>query len=177
MQLNLKASLEAALFTAKKAISLSELAKKLSIEEKLIKTSLRALQQDYSTNKEKALELTQTKKNYYLLTLKKEYVALLKDELVFVHELKPRILKTLSLIFFEENILQTRVIKIRGIGAYQDLKALEELNWIKRKKTKNTYLISLTKVFLEYFELSESGETVKSELDKIKFSLKRKNLA
>jgi len=168
LNLELKPSIEVALFCSQKAISLLELSKRFSAPQKVIEALIKDLQKDYLRRESTGLELIETSKDQYWLGPKKEYLSILQENLEFPKELKPNVLKTLALIFFQAPVSQARLIKIRGSIAYDHLKTLKKLNWINKKDYKNTYLIQLTEEFKSYFELSKQGEKLKKQLEKTK---------
>ena len=70
-------------------------------------------------------------------------------------ELKPPVLKTLTVIALKEPIRQSLLKDLRGSNAYEHVQELLEKGLISRHKDKNgrSYNIKTTQKFAEYFKL------------------------
>ena len=98
----LKSRIEAVLFITARAVSLDEIATILGEETETIEEAILELIMDYST-REGALEIDD--ENGYILQVKEDYMDLV--ELLCPVDLKPAVLRTLSVIALKEPIRQT----------------------------------------------------------------------
>jgi len=151
----LKARIEAVLFTTAKALTIKEISEILD-EEDVEKTEEAMLEliMDYSA-RPGALEIDD--ENGYILQVKEEHMDIV--EKLCPVELKPAVLKTLAVIALKEPIRQTELKELRGSTAYEHLPELIEKGLISRTKDKNgrSYNLKTTPKFAEYFKLK--GDT------------------
>lgn len=151
----LKARIEAVLFTTAQALSIKDIAEILE-EEDLEKTEEAMLEliMDYSS-RPGALEIDD--ENGYILQVKEEHMDIV--EKLCPVELKPAALRTLSVIALKEPIRQTDLKELRGSTAYEHVQELLEKGLISRTKDKNgrSYNLKTTPKFAEYFKLK--GDT------------------
>ena len=151
----LKARIEAVLFTTAQALSIKEIAEILE-EEDLDKTEEAMLEliMDYSS-RPGALEIDD--ENGYILQVKEEHMDIV--EKLCPVELKPATLRTLSVIALKEPIRQTDLKELRGSTAYEHVQELLEKGLISRTKDKNgrSYNLKTTPKFAAYLKLK--GDT------------------
>lgn len=100
--MSLKARIEAVLFITAQALEVKDIAEILKEEEDVIEESLLELIMDYSA-REGALEIDD--ENGYILQVKQDYMDIV-EQLCPV-ELKPSVLKTLTIIALKEPIRQS----------------------------------------------------------------------
>ena len=91
--------------------------------------------------------------NGYILQVKQEHLDIV--EKLCPVELKPPVLKTLTVIALKEPIRQSLLKDLRGSNAYEHVQELLEKGLISRHKDKNgrSYNIKTTPKFAEYFKL------------------------
>ena len=118
----LKSRIEAVLFITARAVSLEEIAVILGEEKEQIEEAILELIMDYST-RDGALEIDD--ENGYILQVKEDYMDLV--ELLCPVDLKPAVLRTLSVIALKEPIRQTDLKELRGSTAYEQIKTEEVL--------------------------------------------------
>ena len=151
----LKARIEAVLFTTAKALTIKEISEILN-EEDVEKTEEAMLEliMDYSA-RPGALEIDD--ENGYILQVKEEHMDIV--EKLCPVELKPPVLKTLAVIALKEPIRQTELKELRGSTAYEHLPELLDKGLISRSRDKNgrSYNLKTTQKFAEYFKLK--GDT------------------
>ena len=68
--------------------------------------------------------------------------------------------QTLAIIAYKQPIKQSVVIKIRGNKAYDHIHRFVKLNLIKSKRSGHTNILSLSDVFYDYFNLSDTENEV-----------------
>ena len=151
----LKARIEAVLFTTAQALSIKEIADILNEEDvDKVEEAMLDLIMDYAS-REGALEIDD--ENGYILQVKEEHMDIV--EKLCPVELKPAVLRTLSVIALKEPIRQTDLKDLRGSNAYEHVQELLEKGLISRTKDKNgrSYNLKTTPKFAEYFKLK--GDT------------------
>lgn len=151
----LKARIEAVLFTTAKALSIKEIAEILNIENtETVEEAMLELIMDYSS-RSGALEIDD--ENGYILQVKEEHMDIV--EKLCPVELRPATLKTLAVIALKEPIRQTDLKDLRGSNAYEHIQELLDKNLISRTRDKNgrSYNIKTTSKFAEYFKIQ--GDT------------------
>lgn len=158
----LKSRVEAVLFTTAKALNAKEIGEILNVEEDVAEEALLELIMDYSS-RDGALEIDDD--NGYILQLKEEYMDIV--EKLCPVELKPAVLRTLSVIALKQPIRQTQLKEMRGSNAYEHVQELLEKGLISRIKDKNgrSFNIKTTPKFAEYFKLKGDTKTLAKMLD------------
>ncbi len=109
---------------------------------------------DYSS-RDSAIEIDD--EDGYIIQVRQEHMDIV-EKLVPV-ELKPAVLKTLSVIAIKEPIRQTKLVELRGQSAYDHILELIDKGLITKKKDKNgrSFILKTTSKFAEYFKLK--GDT------------------
>ena len=151
----LKARIEAVLFTTAQALSIKDIAEILNEEDvDKVEEAMLDLIMDYSS-RSGALEIDD--ENGYILQVKEEPTDIV--EKLGPVELKPGVLRTLSFIALKEPIRQTDLKELRGSNAYEHVQELLEKVLISRTRDKNgrSYNLKTTPKFSEYFKLK--GDT------------------
>lgn len=160
--MSLKSRIEAVLFIVGKAVTIEEIAEILQENPDDIEGELAELMMDYAS-RESALEIDD--ESGYIMQVREEYMDIV-EKLVPV-ELKPAVLRTLTVIALKEPIRQTRLKELRGANAYEHVAELLEKGLISRKKEKNnrSYTLKTTPKFAEYFKLKGDTRTLAKILD------------
>lgn len=154
MAATLKSRIEAVLFVAANPMSVKEIAEVLNQEEVDIEEALLNLMFDYQSS-DGALEIDD--ENGYILQVKEDYMDLV--ELLCPVDLKPAVLRTLSVIALKEPIRQTDLKELRGSTAYEHVQELVEKGLVSKTRDKNgrSFNLKTTPKFAEYFKLK--GDT------------------
>ena len=147
--MSLKARIEAVLFITAQALEVQDIAEILKEEPEVVEEALLELIMDYSA-REGALEIDD--ENGYILQVKQDYMDIV-EQLCPV-ELKPSVLKTLTIIALKEPIRQSYLKELRS-NAYEHVQELLKMGLIARNKDKNgrSYNLKTTPKFKEYFKL------------------------
>ncbi|MBO6087879.1 SMC-Scp complex subunit ScpB [bacterium] len=150
----LKSRIEAVLFITARAISLDEIATILGEETGNVEEAILELIMDYSA-RDGALEIDD--ENGYILQVKDEHMDLV--ELLCPVDIKPAVLRTLSVIALKEPIRQTELKELRGSNTYEQVQELVDKGLIAKIKDKNgrSFNLKTTPKFAEYFKLK--GDT------------------
>ena len=159
----LKSRIEAVLFTTAKALTAKEIAEILETDTETVEEALLDLIMDYSA-REGALEIDD--ENGYILQVKEEHMDIV--EKLCPVELKPSVLRTLSVIAIKEPIRQTELKEMRGSNAYEHVQELLDKGLISRTKDKNgrSYNLKTTPKFAEYFKLKGDTKALAKMLEK-----------
>lgn len=158
----LKTRIEAVLFVTANPMTISEISEVLEVEEQDVEEALLNLMFDYSSS-DGALEIDD--ENGYILQVKKEHLDIV--EKLCPVELRPAVLKTLSVIALKEPIRQAYLKELRGSEAYEHVSELVEKGLITRTKDPNgrSYNLRTTKKFNEYFKLKGDTQALAKILD------------
>ena len=159
--MSLKARIEAVLLITAQALEVKDIAEILKEEEDVIEESLLELIMDYSA-REGALEIDD--ENGYILQVKQDYMDIV-EQLCPV-ELKPSVLKTLTIIALKEPIRQSYLKELRS-NAYEHVQELLKMGLISRHRDKNgrSFNLKTTPKFAEYFKLKGDAKTLAKIMD------------
>ncbi|HSA06197.1 MAG TPA: SMC-Scp complex subunit ScpB [Candidatus Gastranaerophilales bacterium] len=160
--MTLKCRIEAALFVIGKAVTVEEIAEIVKAKPEEVESELLDLLMDYSS-RESALEIDD--ENGYIIQVREEYKDIV-EKLIPV-ELKPPVLRTLSVIALKEPLRQSSLKELRGATAYDHIAELLEKGLITRKKDKNgrSFILKTTPKFAEYFKLKGDTKALAKILD------------
>lgn len=158
----LKSRIEAVLFTTAKALNAKEIGEILDVDADTAEEALLELIMDYSA-RDGALEIDD--ENGYILQVKEEHMDIV--EKLCPVELKPAVLRTLSIIALKEPIRQTVLKDMRGSTAYEHVAELLDKGLISKTKDKNgrSFNLKTTPKFAEYFKLKGDTKTLAKMLD------------
>ena len=161
---NIKSKVEAVLFVTAKAMQPVEIAEILKIPVEEVENALLDLVFDYSS-RDGALEIDD--EDGYIIQVKAEHLDIV--EKLCPVELKPAVIKTLTVIALKEPIRQTELKEIRS-NAYEHIQELIEKGLISRTKDKNgrSFNLRTTPKFAEYFKLKGDSKTLAKLLDTAK---------
>ncbi len=157
----LKAKVEAVLFVTSRAMKPIEIAQILDSKEEEVEQALLDLMFDYSS-RQGALEIDD--EDGYIIQVRAEHLDIV--EKLCPVELKPSILKTLTVIALKEPIRQSYLKELRP-AAYEHIQELLEQGLISRSKDKNgrSFNIRTTNKFKEYFKLKGDIKALVKKLD------------
>ena len=146
----LKSKIEAVLFTTARAFESKEIAEFLGEEVDKVEEALVELIFDYAS-RDGALEIDD--ENGYILQVKEEHMDIV--EKLCPAEMKPAVLKTLTVIALKEPIRQSYLKDLRGANAYDHVKELVDMGMISKTKDKNgrSFNLRTTPKFEEYFKI------------------------
>ena len=152
---DLKNKIEAVLFTVARALTIEEIGRFTGVGSLgLIKDSLQQLKKEYD-DKNSSLQITIDQEKLRL-NIKKEYLYL-TESLLSDAELSKPIQETLAVIAHKQPSLQSDVIKIRGVSAYDHIKILQEEGFITSEKSGRSRIIKITPKFYDYFNVVEGN--------------------
>ena len=150
MNIKSKKLVESLLFSASNPISINEVVQATELSRRTVRKALDELITDYQTN---------TKTSMAVVKAGTKYVMQLKDEftepsvMITQPEIDDAVLRTLALIAFHQPVKQSNLRRMAGDKIYEHVDQLNEMHLIHTKKHRNTEMITLTKLFPEYFGL------------------------
>lgn len=158
---NLKAKVEAVLFVTAKAMKPIEISELLKVSEEEIENALLDLMFDYSS-RDGALEIDD--EDGYIIQVRSEHLDIV--EKLCPVDLKPAVLKTLTIIALKEPIRQAYLKELRS-NAYEHVAELLEKGLISKTRDKNgrSFNLRTTPKFAEYFKLKGDAKTLAKLLD------------
>ena len=155
-------AVEAALFSAGRALDATEAAEATGLSRSKALGALEALVELYKT-REGALEIIKLG-HKYALQLKPE--AIEYGRRLAPQEIPAFLLRTLALIAHEQPMLQTELKFKLGDKVYEHVGELLELGMIQREHKGRTFELSVTPAFKEYFGIdAESQAEMKAYLE------------
>lgn len=150
--MNERAIVEAALYSAGRAVTVDELARTTGLDAEKVREHLRALAREY-TKRESAMEVTQIGTKW-TMQIRSEYTDRARS--FAPPEIDRDLLKTAALIAYHQPILQSDLFDMIGAKVYEHTKALEELGLISRKPSGRSLALATTRYFAEFFGLKST---------------------
>jgi len=141
------ALLEAALFVTEKPLSAEELKRFLGVTEEELRNLLSELKRRYDSN-DSGIELLEL--NGYKLAVKAAYSQRVARFAKHT-ELSRGLLRALSLIAYYEPMKQSDLVRAIGNRAYEYVRELERMGFIRSEKFSRTKVLRTTRHFKEYF--------------------------
>ncbi len=150
--MNPRAIVEAALFSAGKALTPEELARTTRLEPDVIREHLRALSKEY-TKRESAIEVAQIGTKW-TMQIRSDYSE--RARAFAPPEIDRDLLKTAALIAYHQPLLQSDLFDMIGSKVYEHTKGLEDLGLINRKPSGRSLALTTTRYFAEFFGLKST---------------------
>ncbi len=144
---------EAALYSAGKALTVEELVRVTGFDEALVKEHLRALAREYR-KRDSALEVAQIGTRW-TMQIRQEYTERARP--FAPPEIDRDLLKTAALIAYHQPILQSDLFDMIGDKVYEHTRALEDLRLISRKPSGRSLELTTTRYFAEFFGLKTTN--------------------
>ena len=154
--------IEAALFSAAKPVTVTDLNTVSGLDTRTIRTALKKLVDEYD-QADRAIEIAKMGPRY-VMQVKREF----RDAAARLAELKiPKdVLKTASLIAYYQPVLQSKVYDLVGNKIYEHAKMLVDLGLVKAKPKKKSIELTTTKKFIETFGIdARSRQDVKAWME------------
>lgn len=148
-----RAIVEAALFSAGRALTPDKLARVTRLDPDVVKGHLRALAREY-TRRESAIEVAEIGTKW-TMQIRSEYAE--RARAFAGPEIDRDLLKTVALIAYHQPILQSDLFEMIGSKVYEHTKALEGLGLISRKPSGRSFALTTTRYFAEFFGLKSTS--------------------
>jgi len=146
---------ESVLFSASKPVSINEIKNATYLPPKKIKDIIENLIQDYNVERKNDTSMEIVKAgNKYAMQVKKKYI----DQSVMISkpDIQSNLLKTLALIAFHQPIKQSNLRSMVGPKIYDHVDELVSLKLVYSKKYRSTEMLTITKLFPEYFGIDST---------------------
>lgn len=147
-----KGAVEAALYSASDKLSLSEIAEKTSIPVEEVRTAVMDLRREYE-ERDSAIQIAKIGTEYRMM-LRPEYSECTGN--FAKAELSGGVLRTLTTIAYYQPVMQAELLKLRGPRVYDDVHTLVEMDFVSKKRAGNTWELTTTKKFAEYFGIGST---------------------
>lgn len=150
--------IEAALYASDKALTFERLSIELDISKTDVEEAMKELLELYE-NRSTALEIVEIGEKYQM-QIKPRY----SEEIRTFAQggaIAEKYLRTLTIIALKQPILKKKLVKLRGSGAYQHVKYLEENALIDSVKKGRTSELTTTDKYAEMFGLPKNKEQMK----------------
>jgi len=144
---------EAALYSAGRALTVDDLMRVTGFDEAVVKEHLRALAREYK-KRDSALEVAQIGTRW-TMQIRREYTE--RARTFAPPEIDRDLLKTAALIAYHQPILQSDLVDMIGEKVYEHTKALEDLRLISRKPSGRSLELTTTRYFAEFFGLKSTN--------------------
>jgi segregation and condensation protein B len=153
---------EAVLFSSSQPVKVSDMEVQTQLDGAVIKKALKKLQQEYD-ERGSAIEVAKTGLGFSLI-VREQYRP-------FGRQFSPKevpddVLRTAAMVAYHQPILQSDLAKSLGGRVYDDVRTLHQLGLVSAKKKGQTFELTTTKRFCEYFGIEgTSKNAVKKWMD------------
>ena len=154
--------IEAALYLAGRPVTHTELAQVTSIDTSDINTLIKDLQERYHQSFS-CFEIIELPGRKFVFQVRAEIGENVK-EITLQPLLTLAELRTLAMIAYQQPVLQSTVVKVRGQQSYLHIKNLIRNGFIKANQAKQTLELRTTPMFSDYFGLSHDQGVLKRQL-------------
>jgi segregation and condensation protein B len=154
--------IEAALYLAGRPVQHLELAQVTGIDTAEIGTLIKDLQERYRQSFS-CFEIIELPGRKFVFQVRAEIGGNVK-EITLQPLLSLAELRTLAMVAYQQPILQSTVVKVRGQQSYQHIKSLIRSGFVKAVQAKQTLELRTTPMFSDYFGLSHDQGVLKRQL-------------
>lgn len=155
-------TLEAALYLAGRPVQLLELSQVTTIETSEIGSLIKELQNKYRQFFS-CFEIIELPGKKYVFQVKADIGESVK-EITLQPILTIAELRTLAMIAYQQPVMQSTVVKVRGQQSYAHIKSLIRNGFVKSNRVKQTLELRTTPMFSDYFGLSQDAGVLKRQL-------------
>lgn len=153
--------MEAVLFAASRPLRAADIADICGISPEAVRREVRRLAKEYE-ERGAAFEIAKIGQRYSL-QLRREYN---QYALPFADmEISPEVLKTASIIAYNQPILQSDLVKLLGSGVYDRVRTLRQMGLVTGRHVGQSLLLSTTREFSERFGLGTKKEEIKEWME------------
>lgn len=168
---NIKAAVEAILFSMGEAVSVKELAKVLEISESEIEKTINSMMEEY-VQEDRGIQLVKLEDSYQLCT-KSDYYEILSTlvNMPKKHSLTDSLMETLSIVAYKQPVTRQEIEAIRGVSCVHAVNRLMEYNLItevgRLDAVGRPILFGTTEDFLRCFGVTSMDDLPAITPDKI----------
>ncbi|MCS3923427.1 SMC-Scp complex subunit ScpB [Methanosalsum natronophilum] len=158
--MNKKEIIEASLFVSGEGLDCTSISKKLNISKDEIKELITSLIQEYD-RRETGLEIIQINTDRFAMQVKPKYSKIVSK--IAPGEIKPPVLRTLSMVAYHQPISQADLVDIRGNSVYDHVNELKNRGFINTNPHGRTKILQTTELFADYFGIESNDMTTIKE--------------
>jgi segregation and condensation protein B len=168
-----KSLIEAALFAAGRPVSEQQLKGMINRSNTFLNSLVDGLAEEYRL-RNSPMEIIRIE-DKVVMQLKTEFADRVSG--MAQGEMRPTILRTLSIIAYYQPIQQADLISVRGQAAYEHVALLLEKNLVEKKRVGRSFELTTTEHFCDYFGLAQGDvDSIKDQI-KNKAKFKKQSLA
>ncbi|MBI0582837.1 MAG: SMC-Scp complex subunit ScpB [Methanomassiliicoccus sp.] len=155
MELDPVRIVETVLFSSSQPVKVSDMEVQTQLEAAVVRRALKKLQQEYD-ERGSAMEVAKTGAGYCLI-VREQYRPFGRQ--FAPKEVPDEVLRTAAMIAYHQPILQSDLARSLGSRVYDDVRTLHQLGLVTAKKKGQTFLLTTTKRFCEYFGIEGTSKT------------------
>lgn len=147
-----KGAVEAALFTTSEVLSPAAISEKTGLSLEEVRSAVNTLRKEYD-DRGSAIQIAKIGNDYRMM-LRPEYSECAGS--FAKAELSGGALRTLTSIAYYQPVLQSELLKLRGPRVYDDVHTLHDQGFVSKKRVGNSWELTTTKKFAEYFGIGST---------------------
>jgi segregation and condensation protein B len=145
---------EAVLFSSSQPVKISDMEVQTQLDAAVIRKALKKLQQEYD-ERGSAIEVAKTGLGFSLI-VREVYRPFGRQ--FAPKEVPDDVLRTAAMVAYHQPILQSDLAKSLGSRVYDDVRTLHQLGLLSAKKKGQTFELTTTKRFCEYFGIEGTSK-------------------
>jgi len=145
---------EAVLFSSSQPVKVSDMEVQTQLDGAVIRKALKKLQQEYD-QRGSAIEVAKTGLGFSLI-VREQYRPFGRQ--FAPKEVPDDVLRTAAMVAYHQPILQSDLARSLGGRVYDDVRTLHQLGLVTAKKKGQTFELSTTKRFCEYFGIEGTSK-------------------
>jgi len=145
---------EAVLFSSDKPVRISDMEVQTQLTSAVIRRALKKLEGEYD-GRGSAMQVARTGAGYSLV-VREEYRPFGRQ--FAPKEVPDEVLRTAAMIAYHQPILQSDLARSLGSRVYDDVRTLHHLGLVTAKRKGQTFMLTTTKRFCEYFGIDGTSK-------------------
>jgi segregation and condensation protein B len=159
-----KNKVESILFASGRFIDIQTLLNLTGASNKQVLTNnVRKLKEEYEQRSSPLMIVEE--KDGWKLTVRESYLPLVRN-IVSEMELTKSVLETMAVIAWKAPVLQSEIVNVRHNKAYEHIKELEDLGFLRKDSEGRSYRLNLTEKFFEYFDV-DGAKDIREVFNKV----------
>lgn len=155
MELDPVRIVEAVLFSSSQPVKVSDIEVQTQLTAPVVRRALKKLEEEYDC-RGSAMQVAKTGAGYSFI-VREEYRPFGRQ--FAPKEVPDEVLRAAAMIAYHQPILQSDLARSLGSRVYDDVRTLHQLGLITAKKQGQTFLLTTTKRFCEYFGIDGTSKT------------------
>lgn len=145
---------ETVLFSSSQPVKVSDIEVQTQLSAAVVRRALKKLGEEYD-GRSSAMQVAKTGAGYSLI-VREEYRPFGRQ--FAPKEVPDEVLRTAAMIAYHQPILQSDLARSLGSRVYDDVRTLHQLGLVTAKRKGQTFLLSTTKRFCEYFGIDGTSK-------------------